>query len=307
MLHPTLDRSSKTPYNITKSAMFINTFLETYTFSDPWRFLYPNLKQFSFFAPVHRSYSRIDYLLIDDKLLTSVTDCTYESIVISDHSPVVLKLVFPKSPVRKTWRFNNFILSDSSFVDLINKRIDFFLSINDTSDVSKATLWESLKAYIRGEIISFSSWERKKRNHQLNDLINKIKQLELKCASKPTPEFFMERTMIQTEIDLVTSEQTERLLLQSRSKLYEHLDKSGKILAQQIRQYLTANTIPSIRRDDGRITKAESEINSVFEQFSSSSLWLSTEVVTFSPRPHPYLPCFAPLSRERLSLHCSPN
>ncbi len=37
------------------------------------------------------------------------------------------------------------------------------------------------------------------------------------------------------------------------------------------------------------------------------SLWLSTEVVAFSPRPHPYLPCFAPLSRERLSLHCSPN
>ncbi len=24
-------------------------------------------------------------------------------------------------------------------------------------------------------------------------------------------------------------------------------------------------------------------------------------MVTFSPRPHPYLPCFAPLSRERLS------
>ncbi len=32
------------------------------------------------------------------------------------------------------------------------------------------------------------------------------------------------------------------------------------------------------------------------------SLWLSTEAVAFSPRPHPYLPCFAPLSRERLSL-----
>ncbi len=40
---------------------------------------------------------------------------------------------------------------------------------------------------------------------------------------------------------------------------------------------------------------------------SPLSLWLSTEVVAFSPRPHPYLPCFAPLSRERLSLHCSPN
>ncbi len=35
--------------------------------------------------------------------------------------------------------------------------------------------------------------------------------------------------------------------------------------------------------------------------------WLSlslalTEAVAFSPRPHPYLPCFAPLTRERLSL-----
>ncbi len=43
------------------------------------------------------------------------------------------------------------------------------------------------------------------------------------------------------------------------------------------------------------------------ENRSLLSLWLSTEVVAFSPRPHPYLPCFAPLSRERLSLHCSPN
>ncbi len=33
--------------------------------------------------------------------------------------------------------------------------------------------------------------------------------------------------------------------------------------------------------------------------------WLSTEAVAFSPRPHPYLPCFAPLSRERLSLLCT--
>ncbi len=90
----------------------------------------------------------------------------------------------------------------------------------------------------------------------------------------------MERTKIQTEIDLVTSEQTERLLLQSRSKLNEHSDKSGKILAQQIRQYSTANTIPSIRRDDGRITKDESEINSVFEQFYTA---LYSSELDFNP------------------------
>lgn len=162
-------------------------------------------------------------------------------------------------PIRKKWRFNNLILSDSSFVDFINNRIDLFLSINDTPDISKATLWESLKAYIRGEIISFPLWESKKRSQQLNDLINQIKQLDLKFAISPLPEVLRERTKLQTEIDLITSEQAEILLLQSHSKLYEHehSDESGKILAQQIRQYSTTNIITSIRRDNGRVTNYE--------------------------------------------------
>ncbi len=57
-------------------------------------------------------------------------------------------------------------------------------------------------------------------------------------------------------------------------------------------QFLGYHTDSSgIRMDEGKVL----------------SLWLSTEVVAFSPRPHPFLPCFAPLSRERLSLHRSPN
>ncbi len=43
------------------------------------------------------------------------------------------------------------------------------------------------------------------------------------------------------------------------------------------------------------------------KDWTAALFWLSMEAVAFSPRPHPYLPCFAPLSRERLSLHCSPN
>lgn len=43
----------------------------------------------------------------------------------------------------------------------------------------------------------------------LNDLINQIKLLDLKCEIKPPPDIFKERPKIQTEIDLITSEQTE--------------------------------------------------------------------------------------------------
>ncbi|KAI3355965.1 hypothetical protein L3Q82_017155, partial [Scortum barcoo] len=39
---------------------------------------------------VHHTLNRIDYFLVDDRLLPSVTDCTYDTIVLSDHAPVSL-------------------------------------------------------------------------------------------------------------------------------------------------------------------------------------------------------------------------
>lgn len=270
VLDPVLDRSSNTPYNITKSAKTINSFLQMYNMSDPLRFLYPDLRRYSFFSSVHRSYSRIDYFVIDSQLLTSVRDCRYEGIVISDHGPVVLQISFPKKITRRPWRFDNASLADEAFVNCINTKIDFFLSINDTPDVSRSTLWESLKAFLRGEIISYTSWESRTRKQRLKDLSNQIQQLDSRYSSSPTPDLFKERTTLQTEFDLLTTRHTEQLLLRSRSRLYEHSDKAGRILAQQIRQFTAPTLITSIRKHDGQISNDEQEINDEFKRFYSS-------------------------------------
>jgi len=72
VLNPWLDRSSNKTQTLTKSAKVINTFIDTYRISDPWRFLYPNQRKYSFFSPVHHTYTRIDYFLIDCELLSVV-------------------------------------------------------------------------------------------------------------------------------------------------------------------------------------------------------------------------------------------
>ena len=112
VLDPILDRSSNTNYNISKSARTINAFLQMYNMSEPWRSLNPNSKHYSFFSPVHNSYSCIDYFLIDNQLMPSVKDCRYEGIVISDHGPVVLQISFPKKSAWRPWRFSNVLLGD---------------------------------------------------------------------------------------------------------------------------------------------------------------------------------------------------
>lgn len=65
VLDPKQDRSSTKVTSLSKSARCINTFLQAYGVIDPWRFKCPTSKQFSFFSPVHQTYSRIDYFLID--------------------------------------------------------------------------------------------------------------------------------------------------------------------------------------------------------------------------------------------------
>lgn len=72
VLNPVLDRSSDRPQALTKSAKVINTFLDRFKIADPWRFMYPNNRKYSFFSPVHHTFTRIDYFLIDCKFLPSM-------------------------------------------------------------------------------------------------------------------------------------------------------------------------------------------------------------------------------------------
>lgn len=56
----------------------------------------PTANIFSFFSSAHQSYSRISYFLLDKNLLFILSSIEYESIVNSDHSPVVMQLCFPE-------------------------------------------------------------------------------------------------------------------------------------------------------------------------------------------------------------------
>ena len=61
-LQPALDKSNpKQSRNISKSSSLILSFMQSYRLYDPWRHTNPSARQFSFFSPVHLSYTRIDF------------------------------------------------------------------------------------------------------------------------------------------------------------------------------------------------------------------------------------------------------
>lgn len=123
------------------SAKVINNFLSDYAVADVWRSLNPTAR-YSFFSNVHQTFSRIDYILLEKELLPSVKDCTYSTIVISDHSPLFLKVQFHDIPITHPhWRFNTTMLSDEDMVAYIATNLDIYIKFNSISDVSHSTVW----------------------------------------------------------------------------------------------------------------------------------------------------------------------
>ena len=167
----TLDRSSNKSQNPSRSSGVVRDFMTQCGLTDVWRFQFPHPKDYSFFSNVHHTYTCINYFLVDNRLLPKVKTISYSSIVISDHSAILLDLNIPnRPPPNRIWRLNPLLLADERFVEIISNQIQFFLETNTTPDISYATIWETLKVYIHGQIIAYSSQMKKEKKYKLSDI-----------------------------------------------------------------------------------------------------------------------------------------
>ena len=270
VLNSTLDRSSARPQVLTKSAKVINGFCAQSGLSDIWRFKYPNKKSFSFFSSVHHIYTRIDYFLIDNRLVGSADSCQYHTISVSDHGALSFQLSLPNC-FRPSchWRLNPLLLADEEFVNHIASQINFFIEINITPEVSHSTIWEALKAFLRGQIIEYSSRIKKARMAKLETISQALADIDKQYASSPLPSLYKERLRLQTEYDTLTTDKATYLLTRALYNIYESGDKAGKLLAQQARQSASSRLIPKVHDRNGESVTNHLEINDVFKQYYS--------------------------------------
>lgn len=268
-ISPTLDRSSTKTLSLSKSAQLIKSIMEEFNLSDPWRFLHPNGKQYSFFSSVHRTFSRIDYFLIHNNLLPSVKSVTYNPIVISDHAPISLTIAMQGlNSSRPPWRLNTRLLSSKDFLQLMSAQIKTFIEINKTPDISASTLWETLKAYLRGIIISYTAFERRTREEKLSELIKKIGETDKLYAENPSPDLYKERLTLQANFNISSTQKEEEMLLRSKYKYYEQGDKAGRLLAYQLKKEASSHQILQIKTPLGTTTDPK-EINDHFKDYYS--------------------------------------
>ena len=110
---PLLDTSTN---KTTHSNAFLRHFrrtLQGHTLVDCWRALHATERDYSYFSSVHKVYTRIDMLLVDQDALDLLLGATIDQITISDHAPVTLTISLSQALSRvRTWKLNEDLLDD---------------------------------------------------------------------------------------------------------------------------------------------------------------------------------------------------
>lgn len=100
---------------------------------------------------------------------------------------------FTMKPKRfRYWKLNLLLLAEANFCN-ISESITFFCKTNKNNETSPSILWDTLKAYIRGKIISFTSYSNKLHRCQQKDLEKAIIELDNYLSLTNTPDVYKER------------------------------------------------------------------------------------------------------------------
>ena len=163
----------------------------------------------------------------------------------------------------KYWRLNTSILKDNTFSTYFTTDFRDFISTYTQSTDKPALLWETVKAYARGLIISFSASEKRQKREKQK--MSELKAKEGAYVWSPSPAILKEISAVRPTLDnLLTQEELKIRFV--RQKFYEHMDKPGKYLA-----YLTKKrqqqTITALCDTQGNRIYDNKLINDTFKVF----------------------------------------
>ena len=176
----------------------MNKIIITHDLIDTWREKYPSPQGFTWSNPSMKLQWRLDYFLISKDIRSSQKYVKIIPNIFSDHSALSLSIISEEKEVKRGpgfWKFNNSLLTDKDYTELISQKIPEFASkYREVTD--KGLLWEMIKMDIRAATILFSKRKARQRRDTEKKLLEEFNRLqEQLCANEVT----------KAKIDLVKS------------------------------------------------------------------------------------------------------
>lgn len=131
-LNPILDSSCPRDQHSQKLATeAFQGLLSDFSLTVLYRSLHPTSREYSFYSDRHKTYSRIEYLLVTTPAISQLHQIDIISNPLSDHAIVFAKITLIDTPIKATmWRFIITLLRNDDFCDYFKKQLNTFLSEN---------------------------------------------------------------------------------------------------------------------------------------------------------------------------------
>ena len=267
VLKPNMDREGGLDSSHCHTRKVIHHFMAELGLCDIFRKHNPDKREFSCHSTTYNTYSRLDYFLISNTSVFKIKSCYYNGIIISDHAAVSLELkVHKEYKGPPKWRFDNKWLQDPQFVQFLNANIDVFFKLNK-NETSSLIRWDAFKAYIRGQIISYTSFKSKEFKKKLLEIEKEIKTLEELIVTNKTPSVEQRLNTLRAQYNEMSVNKALNNLNKLKQQFYDQGEKAGKLLAWRIKAIQNERSIHEIEKSNGTMTSDPKEINETFQKF----------------------------------------
>ena len=269
------DKCGGLPWKETSYRNSIVDLMEELELVDIYRKLHSNAKAFTYESKSLKLKSRIDYFLISRTIARNVVKAEIRSSIAPDHKAIFLSLEvqgeFKRGP--GTWKFNNQLLEDKDYIDLINtsypRILDKYKEVK-----SKRLVWEMIKMEIRSTTIEYSKKRRLKLRRKEIEIQDEIQKLDRQiCNDQYLDENILNKyESAKKELKEIYELKGKEAMFRSKARWIEQGEKPTKYFFNLEKKNYDRRIIKELKNENGEITTNFKDINGKIEDHFSKIL-----------------------------------
>jgi exonuclease III len=267
VLDPNIDKKGGS--NIAKYPKYRENllgFLELFDLSDCWRLHHPNKRQYTWRQTKPTIFCRLDMIFISSNLLNITKKCSIDLGHKTDHSSV--KVTFQLSNFKRgkgIWKFNNSLLHDKNYINLIKTTIKDELEVFNNME-NKGFGWDYVKMRIRSDTMMFSGTKNKLQKIEIDRLEIRLKILDQLYINNPTENYELEMNTIKTELEEINNEKLISSIFRSKCNWAEEGEKSSNFFLNLEKHNYENKNITKLTVDNNEVNE-EKLINKAIKDF----------------------------------------
>ena len=250
-----------------KDVVFFNAWAKRHSVIDVWRHFNPNSREFTWSrGPRPFIARRLDFIFSSPELIDDISKVRHEHFYGTDHKGVVINLKlepFKRGP--SYWKFNDGLLNDEQYVQLINELLTKQIeNIDDKNDL----WWDLIKVNIRNMTIEYGINKKAMSKIKIKELKSKLDELDNMLAmGEKCPQISREYFRIKQELDLYQINETKGAIIRAKQKWMEDGEKNSKLFLNLEKVKGNNDTITKIKVDNATYKTKPLEILTHIKDF----------------------------------------